>query len=470
MSTDFEPTSDNVWSARLLGAEWAQTLSLPADCDVSVPAPGVVVLSYPETGGFNYNIFGSAIKKRPADRPAPVVDAILTAREERGERFMQDGTEAMWCHEVEATWVTPLGHRWLGAIRAAREAEMRDEASRMEARRTADQAAFDGAYAHLRSGGEPTTDVLAGLHATGGVGQGYLHDIPAHENNISALRAAPSDYDRLANIDGKRAIALIANGVPWVMSARGADLRHASFTPPTAQQFHLPRRDARGVCLDFTGADLRDTQLRYLPIEKIDIEGARVDGLTLHGCVLSWRLLRQLRRLGVTTWDCDTRDVPPMRYRRWHSTSRHTLKHTAPQWGGAPLPEWHGPRACPRYAYIAKYARRTYARCMAVVDDQTAPAHVSRRALQAARAVAAADALLSGRYRGCRPRPSVERMEAAWAVITRATGWIDHNGPAQASFTPNDEAEDTHWSEEARWRRSRVPTTHREVCGVDFRT
>lgn len=450
--TDFEPTAETVWRAWIDGQTWAQSESLPADCDVSVPAPGVVVLRYAQTGGFSFNFFGASFKERPADRPAPVAGATLVSRQERNERIERSGSAPAWHHEVEAVWATPLGRRWLAAMSVAAVAQRREDEARYLASREANEAAFAAAYAHLRAGGEPTPEILAGVHATGGVGRGFLRDVPADEANISALRAVAPDQHRSGNIDSKRAVALVVNGVPWVMSARGADLRYATLTPATAVQFCLPRRSAEGVRLDFTDADLSGAKIKYLSIAQMDITGAKVEGLTVSGCVMPWRLLRELRRLGVDISDCDTSDVPPVRYRRWRATSQRTLRHAVPVCGWSGLPEWHGPRACPRYAYIAQYARRTYARCMDIVNDQTAQAHVSRRALDAARAVAAADALLSGRYRGFGQRPSVERMEAAWAVVTRATGWIDHGGPSATPFAPSDPAEDDFWSSEARWR------------------
>ncbi len=457
MSTDFdfEPNQETAWRAWIDGQEWARGQSLPTDCAVSVTAPGVVVLHYPENGDVRINIFGEAIKMRVADRPAPVVGARMVSKVIINERIERNaaGFASIWHHEAVATWATPLGRRWLAVMDDDYEARRREDHERYQARRESNQAAFAAAYAHLRAGGEPTAEVVAGNRATAGVGRGSLRDVPADENNLSGLRATTPDQDRSANIDGKRAVALVVNGVPWVMSARGADLRYAELTPPTAQQFRLPRRSARGVCLDFTDADLSSAKIKYLSIAQMDITGAKVEGLTVSGCVMSWRLLRQLQRLGVDVWGCDTSDVPPVRYRRWRATQRRTLRHVAPVCSWSHLPEWHGPRPCPRYAYIAKYARRTYASCIALVGDQAAPAHVSRRALQVARAVGAADALLSGRYRGLGKRPSVERMEAAWAVVTRATGWIDHDGPTTTPFAPWDLAEDDYWEGEARWRR-----------------
>lgn len=451
----FDSTPENAWNAWPLGQEWAKGQSLPADCAVSIPAPGVVVLRYAQSGDVWMDVFGVYVKERVANRPAPVTGASLVFCEELRARIERDarGVPTAWYHQAVDTWATPMGRRWLAAMSAAAAARRREEREEALSRNEAGKPAFAAAYAHLRAGGEPTTEVLAGLRATVGVGRGMLRDLPAEAVNISAVRANTCDHDLTANIDEKRAVAITINGVPWVMSARGADLRHAQLLPPTAVQFRLPRRSARGVRLDLTGADLRGAEIKYLSIAQMDLAGAKLEGLTVSGCVMPWRLLRELRRLGVDVSDCDTSDVPAVRYRQWRATSQRTLRHVAPVCNWSQLPEWHGPRPCPRYKYIARYARKTYEACIALVGDQTVPAHVSRRALAAAQAVGAADALLSGRYRGLGRRPSVERMEAAWAVITRATGWVGGGGPATMPLVKWDAEDDAYWEGEARWRR-----------------
>ena len=451
MSADdnkFLPTGDNAWAAYALGQEWwlATGIKLPFGASVEVLAPGRVIVTYAVSGALTKDITGAWARVAPS---ALLVESILGLYlEYRNDRedLRSDVSAWTWCATFVETWTNSLGNRWKEALWSRAKQRETETLARIHAEAPVKEAAFWAAFEHIRSGGEPTEQVVRAFRGHHGVGQPDVVDLPDDTRDVSGHRAQQcAGAERIADLSGVRAVLLSISSWPLKVKAVGADIRYSRWTPPTAAQFHLPTPRDYGRSLDLTDADARGASLRYIRFVDLRLDGAKLDGLEMLECALPWRTLRMLQRTpGVKLIECVTYDVIPRRHRRWSVSPARRYAPARPQHLGAPLPVVRGPRACPRYTYIQSLAQRAYARLLVVANDQTAPVYVARRAWDAACEVYLADGLLSGRYRGLRhPTPSTARLEAAWAVITRAAGY----DPTTRPFTAQCSDEDGWWAD-----------------------